>query len=289
MRWPDEPPSRRLAIGIDVGGSGIKAAVVDVESGELVTRRVRVGTPQPATPQRVIAAMRELVGKLTRALPLDPGVPVGVGIPGVTIDGVVWTAANIDAGWVGFDAAGAVTKALGRPATVVNDADAAGLAEVHLGAGRGRRGTVLVLTLGTGIGSALFRNGQLVPNTEFGHIEVRGKDGEQRASAAVRTRRRLSWEKWAAEVDEYLHRIDGLVWPDLVILGGGVSKDADRFIPRLTIRPPVVAAQLRNEAGIVGAAMLAAEMVSQDLAAGGTFGGAAEAGATEPKPAPRAD
>ncbi len=253
-------PAPPLAIGIDVGGSGIKAAVVDVARGELVSERVRVRTPRPATPQRVIEAMHGLVVKLAKAVQLDPTTAVGVGIPGVTIDGIVHTAANIDGAWVGFDAAAAIAAALERRTAVVNDADAAGVAEMRFGAGRGHAGTVLIATLGTGIGTALFRNGLLVPNTEFGHLEVRGKDAEQRASAAVRTRRGLSWEKWAVELDEFLHRMDALVWPDLIILGGGVSKDGERFIPRLTVRPPVVAARLRNEAGIVGAAMIAAAM-----------------------------
>jgi polyphosphate glucokinase len=257
---PSDRPSRRLAIGIDVGGSGIKAALVDVESGGLASERVRVRTPQPATPGRVIESMRELVDTLSASQPVNAALAVGVGVPGVTDHGIVRTAANIDDAWVGFDAGGAIAAALQRRTAVVNDADAAGVAEMQFGAGRGRQGTVLIVTLGTGIGSALFRDGRLIPNTEFGHIEMRGKDAEQRASAAVRTRRRLTWDKWAAEVNEFLNRMDRLLWPDLVIVGGGVSKEGDKFIPRLAVRPPVVAAQLRNEAGIVGAAMLAAAM-----------------------------
>lgn len=249
----------RLAIGVDIGGSGIKAAIVDVATGELRGERVRLKTPQPSTPERCIAMVRQIVQTITAGMDLDPAAPIGVGIPGVTIDGIVLTATNIHHDWLGFDASRAVGKALGRPGFIVNDADAAGLAEMRFGAGRGRAGTVLVVTLGTGVGTALFRNGALVPNTELGHIEVRGKDAEQRASAAARTRRRLSWEKWAGEVDEFLARVDRLVWPDLIIIGGGVSKEAGRFIPRLTVRPPVVAAELRNEAGIVGAALVAAE------------------------------
>ncbi len=167
------------------------------------------------------------------------------------------TAANIDPSWIGFAAEVALAAALGRSVSIVNDADAAGLAEMRFGAGRGRAGTVLLLTLGTGIGSALFVEGRLVPNTEFGHIEIRGKDAEQRAAASVRTRRKLSWDRWAAELNEYLNRIDRLVWPDLIILGGGVSKEAPRYLPRLTLRPPIEPAQLLNNAGIVGAAMIA--------------------------------
>ncbi len=248
-----------LAIGIDFGGSGIKAAVVDVDTGELRSERLRTKTPQPSTPDRCIAAMRELLDRLGAQAHIDPVVPVGLGVPGVIIDGIVLTATNIHSDWLGFDAATAVSRALNRPATAVNDADAAGLAEMRFGAGRGSTGTVFVVTLGTGVGTALFRNDALVPNMELGHIEIRGKDAEIRASSAARTRRKLSWEKWAADVNEYLRRIDMLMWPDLIIVGGGISKDADKFLPRFTLRPPVVAAKLRNEAGIVGAAIVGAE------------------------------
>ncbi len=255
--------SGRLAIGIDVGGSGIKGAAVDVETGELRSRRFRVKTPQPSTPARCIETIREIVARIAKEVPIDPATPVGVGIPGVAIDGIVLTAANIDSGWLGYEAADGLSQALGRRTSIINDADAAGIAEMQFGVGRGRQGTVLLVTLGTGIGSALFRNGELVPNTELGHIEVRGKDAEHRASSAARTERKLSWEKWASEVDEFLHRVDMLVWPDLIIVGGGISKDADKFVPLFTVRPPVVAAQLRNEAGIVGAALVGAGLVSR--------------------------
>jgi polyphosphate glucokinase len=259
------PAVGRLAIGIDIGGSGIKAAAVDVETGELCGERLRVKTPQPATPARCIEEMRKLVEQIATAVDLDPAAPVGVGVPGVAIDGIILTATNIDDEWLGFDAGDAVSRTLGRRAAIVNDADAAGLAELRFGAGRGRQGTVLVVTLGTGVGTALFRNGDLVPNTELGHIEVRGKDAEHRAASAARTRRKLSWQKWASEVDEYLHRVDMLVWPDLIIVGGGVSKDGDKFIPLLTVRPPVVAALLRNEAGIVGAALVGAGLAQREV------------------------
>lgn len=248
----------RLAIGIDVGGSGVKGAAVDVETGELRSPRLRFRTPEPSTPGRVIEVMREIVGRIAESVAIDPQTPVGVGVPAVAIDGIVLTATNIDEEWLGFDAGSAIAAELGRRAAIVNDADAAGLAEMRFGAGRGRQGTVLVVTLGTGVGSALFRNGDLIPNTELGHIEVRGKDAEHRAASAARTRRKLSWQKWASEVDEFLHRVDMLVWPDLIIVGGGVSKDAERFVPLFTVRPTVVAAQLRNEAGIVGAALVGA-------------------------------
>lgn len=241
------------AIGVDIGGSGIKAAVVDVRSGALMGARVRVPTPQPATPQAVLGAAAELVEAL------GPGLPVGVGVPGVVLSGVVMSAANIDSSWVGFDVRGALGAHFGLCA-VLNDADAAGLAEMRFGAAAGHPGVVLMLTLGTGIGSALFVGGRLVPNTEFGHIEIRGKDGERRASAGARERRRLSYKAWAPLLEEYLRRVDALVWPDLIILGGGISKRADRFLGLIEVRPPVMPAALRNEAGIVGAAVRAAQL-----------------------------
>ncbi|HVA88094.1 MAG TPA: ROK family protein [Candidatus Saccharimonadales bacterium] len=247
------------AIGVDLGGSGIKAALVDTERGLLLTERIRVKTPRPARPSAVIAQMTSIVDRSARGDGVDRGVPVGVGIPSVVIDGVTVTAANIDEEWVGLQADRALTEGLGRRTEIINDADAAGLAEMRFGAGAGRRGTVLLLTLGTGIGSALFLDGRLVPNLELGHIEIRGRDGEARASAAARIRRNLSWERWALDLDEYLHRVDRLVWPDLIIIGGGISKQAPRFIDRLTVRPPVLPAQLQNNAGIVGAAMIAVE------------------------------
>ncbi len=254
----ERPEDRRIAIGVDVGGSGVKVAAVDVASGELVGERRRVATPNPSTPAAVVKVIAKLVARLTKEAGA-PDAPVGVGIPSVVIDGVTKSAANIDPGWVDFDAGAALTKAVGRRVIALNDADAAGLAEMRFGAGRGVGGTVFVLTLGTGLGSALFSDGRLVPNTELGHMEIRGRDAERRSAAAARLRRGLSWKAWAGDLDEHLHAIDKLFWPNLIILGGGVSKNADRFIPLLTVRPPVVPAQLRNDAGIVGAAMAAAE------------------------------
>ena len=240
-------------IGIDVGGTGIKAAEVDTAEGVLLTPRSRVLTPHPATPDAVATAAAALIEPLGREL------PVGIGFPAAVRDGTTLTAANVDEGWIGMHAQALFGGALGRPVVVLNDADAAGLAEVRFGAGRGVAGVVLLLTLGTGIGSALFVDGRLVPNTELGHLELRGKDAEQRASASVRDEKRLSWKAWAARLDEYLTMVERLFYHDLIILGGGVSKDADRFLPLLTLRARVVAAALRNEAGIVGAALLAAE------------------------------
>jgi polyphosphate glucokinase len=249
----------RIAIGVDVGGSGIKAAAVDLENGEFVTTRLRVATPVPSTPENVIATIERLVKRMLKDPDVPPDPPIGVGIPTVIIDGVSRLASNIDAGWIGYDVAGAMAKAFKRPVTVLNDADAAGLAEMRFGAGRGKSGTVVVLTLGTGVGSGLFRDGVLVPNTEFGQMEIRGRAAEKRSAAAARTKRGLSWKAWAADLDEHIDRIDQLIWPHLIILGGGVSKRSDKFIPRLTSRVPVIPAELLNDAGIVGAAMAAAE------------------------------
>jgi polyphosphate glucokinase len=254
------PGAPTLAIGVDIGGSGIKVGVVDVAKGELVAPRLRVATPAPSTPSVVVRAIGRTV---TRAIKAAGGVPadtpVGVGVPCVVIDGVTKTAANIDPGWVDFAARQALQSALRRPVTVLNDADAAGLAEMRFGAGAGEPGVVIVLTLGTGVGSGLFDDGVLVPNTELGHMEIRGRDAERRSAAAARIRRGLSWKAWAMDLDEHIAAIDKLFWPNLIILGGGVSKGPERFIPRLTARPRVVPARLRNDAGIVGAAMAAIE------------------------------
>jgi polyphosphate glucokinase len=251
--------SPRLAIGVDVGGSGIKTAVVDIDTGQLVSERLRVPTPSPSTPEAVIASIGRLVKRLAKAGALDAGMPVGVGLPGVTIGGQIKTAANIDAGWVDFPVVERLGKVLGRAVAIVNDADAAGIAEMRFGMGKDQPGVVIFLTLGTGVGSGVFVDGKLVPNTEFGQMEIQGRPAERRSAAAARTRRGLSWKAWAMDLDEHLHAIDALMWPNLFILGGGVSKNADRFIPRLTQRIPVVPAQLRNDAGIIGAAIVAAE------------------------------
>ena len=240
------------AIGIDVGGSGIKAAVVDLAAGDFAGERVRIDTPQPATPDAVVAAVRDLIAPFPRDL------PVGVGFPSPVVDGVTTTAAHVDSGWVGAPACDLFARGLGRPVTVLNDADAAGVAEARFGAARGRAGVVILLTLGTGIGSALLNDGVLVPNTELGHLQVRGRDAEHLAASAVREREGLSWGEWAARLSEVIGVVDSLFWPDLVLLGGGVSRKADKFIPLLDVRPPVMAASLRNRAGIVGAAAIAA-------------------------------
>ena len=251
--------SGRIAIGVDVGGSGIKVAIVDVEVGRFRSERIRVATPSPSTPEAVTASISRLVKRLAKEGGLGPSTPVGVGLPGVTMDGRLKTAANIDPSWVEFPIVERLTRSLGRPVAIVNDADAAGIAEMRFGVGRYQPGTVIFLTLGTGVGSGVFIDGKLVPNTEFGQMEIRGRPAERRSAAASRTRRGLSWKAWAMDLDEHLHAIDQLMWPKLMILGGGVSKNADKFVPQLTVRVPIVPAQLRNDAGIIGAAIVAAE------------------------------
>ncbi len=249
----------RIAIGIDVGGSGIKAAVVDVDSGRFRSERLRVVTPIPSTPDAVTNSIARLVRRLVKSGGLAPSVPVGLGLPGVAIGGVLKSAANIDPLWIDFPVVERLERLLKRPVSIINDADAAGIAEMRFGVGKGQPGVVVFLTLGTGVGSGVFNDGVLVPNTEFGQMEIRGRAAEKRSAAAARVRRGLSWKAWAADLDEHLDRIHQLTWPNLIILGGGVSKSADKFIPRLTVRCTVVAALLRNDAGIVGAAIIAAE------------------------------
>jgi polyphosphate glucokinase len=251
---------RRVGIGVDVGGSGIKAAAVDLDTGELLSPRHRVPTPQPSAPAAVIASIARLIKKIQAEVRIDEQVPVGVGFPAVVIDGVTKSAANVDPGWLDFDADTALERVLRRPVHLVNDADAAGVAEMRFGAGVGHAGTVLLITLGTGTGSALFYDGMLVPNLELGHMEIRGRDAERRSAAAARLKRGISWKAWAMDVDEHLLAIEKLFSPKLFIIGGGVSKRSERFIPRLTVRAAVVPAKLLNDAGIVGAAMAAAEM-----------------------------
>ena len=256
---PIDPGARRIGIGVDVGGSGIKVAAVDLDSGQLISPRHRVPTPQPSAPAAVIASIARLVRKISTEVILAPHVAVGVGFPAVVIDGVTKSAANVDPGWVDFDADAAMERVLRRPVHIVNDADAAGVAEMRFGAGVGQRGTVFLITLGTGTGSALFYNGMLVPNLELGHMEIRGRDAERRSAASARIRRGLSWKAWAADLDEHLLAIERLFSPRMFIIGGGVSKRSERFIPRLTVRAVVVPAKLLNDAGIVGAAMASAE------------------------------
>jgi polyphosphate glucokinase len=254
---PAEGAAPVLAMGIDIGGSGIKGAAVDLASGAFATPRHRIPTPQPAAPVSVLPAVRHL----TDLIDADAGgvrLPVGITFPAPIIDGRTMMAANVDQDWVGYPARTALSNAVGSPVALLNDADAAGIAEMRFGAGRGEKGTVIVFTLGTGVGSALFFDGRLVPNIELGHLEIRGKDAERRSSAAQRTTRQLSWADWAALLDEHLRAVERLFWPDLMVLGGGVSKNAAKFVPMLTVRCRVVAAELKGDAGIVGAALVAA-------------------------------
>jgi polyphosphate glucokinase len=240
-------------LGIDIGGSGIKAAPVDVTTGKLLADRQKVETPRPALPNPVAVVVKQL----TTAFSWSG--PIGITFPGVVTDGVTRTAANLDPAWIGLDAASLFSQATGDQVRVLNDADAAGLAEMKFGAGVGQKGTVLMLTFGTGIGSALFTEGILVPNTEFGHLEIRGQDAEKLASERAKELHDLSWGKWAGRVDEYLHHIEALLSPSLIIVGGGISKQSEKWVPRLTgIRARIVPAALLNDAGIVGAAMACA-------------------------------
>jgi polyphosphate glucokinase len=244
--------SPHALLGVDIGGTGIKGAPVDVGTGVLLAERVRILTPQPATPGAVADVVAEVVDRF------DVDGPVGCAFPAVVRHGVTMTAANVDDAWIGCDADALLSERLGREVHLVNDADAAGLAEMRFGAGRGHEGVVLVLTLGTGIGSALFVGGRLVPNTELGHVELRGHDAEDLASERARIEADLSWKAYAEVLDEFLAVMELLVSPDLVVLGGGGSKKADRFLPLLRRSCPVVPAELRNQAGIIGAALVAA-------------------------------
>jgi polyphosphate glucokinase len=236
-------------LGIDIGGSGIKGAPVNLETGELAQPRLRIPTPQPAKP----APMAEVVAEIARHF--DWHGPIGCGFPASLHKGVALTAANVHKKWVGTDAARLFSEATGCPAVVINDADAAGLAEMQFGAGRGRMGTLVLVTIGTGLGTALFNDGVLFPNTDLGHIEMNGGDAELQASDAARQRLKLSWKKWARNFNHYLLAMEHLFWPDLFIIGGGTSKKFDEFKPYLTVQAEVVPAQLLNEAGIVGAAL----------------------------------
>jgi polyphosphate glucokinase len=243
------------AFGIDIGGSGIKGALVDTATGALLTPRRRILTPQPSSPGAVAAVVADMVADA------DWTGPVGATFPAVIQHGVARSAANVDKSWIGTDVDACFTKAM--PALndvfVLNDADAAGIAEARFGAARGVQGVVILLTFGTGIGSALLMNGTLVPNTELGHLELDGYDAEKRAAASVREEENLSYKKWAQRVNDYMRHVERLFTPDLFVVGGGVSKDADKWVPLLELRTPVRPAELLNNAGIVGAAIAAME------------------------------
>jgi polyphosphate glucokinase len=238
-------------LGIDVGGSGIKGAPVDTDTGKLLAERYRIKTPKEAEPEPVA----ETVAAITRHFQWEG--PVGIGFPAPIKAGVAMMAANISPKWVGMNADELFTKITDCDCTLINDADAAGLAEMKFGAGSGQPGTVIMITLGTGIGTAIFHRGRLLPNTEFGHMQMKGVDIEHRASDAARQREELSWKKYAKRLNKFLLQMEKLFWPDLFIIGGGISKESDKYIPLLTVEAPVVTAQFLNEAGIVGAALAA--------------------------------
>ncbi|OBA59143.1 polyphosphate glucokinase [Mycobacterium sp. 1100029.7] len=242
-------PQRR-GFGIDVGGSGIKGGIVDLDTGLLIGDRVKMLTPQPATPAAVARTIAAVVNEFGWTGPL------GVTYPGVVTNGIVQTAANVDRTWIGTNARDMISANLdGQRVTVLNDADAAGLAEERYGAGKNNSGLVVLLTFGTGIGSAVIHNGKLIPNTEFGHLEVRGKEAEKRAASSIKEKKNWSYKRWTKEVTRVLVAVENAIWPDLIIVGGGISRKADQWVPLLKNRTPVVAAALLNTAGIVGAAM----------------------------------
>lgn len=246
-------------LGIDIGGSGIKGALVDTKSGNLNSDRLRVKTPIPATPEAVVSKIKSLIKKFGYEG------PIGVGFPAIVLDGIVLSAANVDDDWIGYPGQDRIAATTGCPVVLLNDADVAGIAEMTYGAGRDMNGVVMILTLGTGIGSAVFVDGHLVPNTELGHLYLKGQDNdaEDYASDRIRSDEKLSWEKWARRLDIYLQHLELLFSPNLFILGGGVSKKHAKYVPYLTVKTKVVAAQLRNEAGIVGAALAAERRLSK--------------------------
>ena len=254
------PAAHRRAIGVDFGGTGTKGGIVDLDTGELVGTRFRIPTPQPATPEAVAETVAQIVEELqARPDAPAPDSPVGIAFPAIIKNGVALSAANIDKSWIGTDVDSLMTRRLGRPVEALNDADAAGLSEAVYGAGRSVGGLVIVLTLGTGIGSALVQDGRLVPNAELGHLEIDGYDAETRAASSVKDREGLSYSEWAKRLQRYYERLEALLWPDLIVVGGGVSRKADKFLPLLKLKSEIVPAKLLNTAGIVGAAWLAGD------------------------------
>lgn len=236
-------------LGIDIGGSGIKGAPVNTDTGELLADRYRLKTPSPAKPQPVA----EIVAKIADHFNWKGG--LGIGYPGVVRKGVTLTAANVHKDWIGLNAAKSIKKVTGRKTCIINDADAAGLAEMAFGAGKNRQGVVLLITIGTGLGTALFTDGYLLPNSELGHLEMDGFEAEWFASDAARKRENLSWKKWGHRFDQYLQVMEKLFWPDMIILGGGISKKHEEFLPYISVQAEVVPAKMLNEAGIIGAAI----------------------------------
>ena len=251
------PSHPTASLGIDIGGSGIKGAPVDLEVGALVSDRLRIDTPNPSTPEAVADVIAQIVDHFKDVV--GPTAPIGVTIPGVVMHGVVKTAANIDKGWIDCPMEDMLEARLGRDIVVVNDADAAGVGELHYGAAKGQQGLVILTTLGTGIGSAVLHDGVLVPNSEYGHLEVDGHDAESKAAASIRKLEDLSWADYSARLSRYYQALESVTWPDLIVIGGGVSRKPEKFLPRIECRTPLVAATLANEAGIIGAAKLAAD------------------------------
>jgi polyphosphate glucokinase len=259
----DDAVVSRPVLGIDIGGSGIKGAPVDLGTGELLTKRLRIETPAESTPPNVAAVVAKIVDNFADRI--GDG-PIGVTIPAVVTHGRTRSAANIDKAWIDCPAEQVFEDVLGRDVYLVNDADAAGVAEVHYGAAKGHPGLVLVTTLGTGIGSAIVHRGVLVPNSELGHLEIDGYDAEKRAASSVKDKEGLSYEEWAKRLQRYYEVVEALLWPDLIVVGGGVSKDSDKFLHLLRLKTEIVPAKLRNSAGIVGAAWLAADrLVNPDV------------------------
>jgi len=237
-------------LGIDIGGSGVKGAIVDTKKGELISDRFRVPTPQPSTP----GAVADVIKEITEHFKWEG--PVGIGYPGVIQHGIARTAHNVDDSWIDQDLNRLFSETTGCKVHVVNDADAAGMAEMKFGEGKGFKGVVILVTVGTGLGTVMFTDGKLVPNLELGHIILKGDDAELYASDAARKEQELEWTEWAGRFNEYLKRLEALVWPDKIIIGGGISKKEDKFLPYLTTKAPVVPAKLLNEAGIIGAALV---------------------------------
>ncbi len=256
-----------VALGIDVGGTGVKAAMVDLASAELVTARVREQTPQPSKPEAVIETIAAVVDRVLEEYGPVDDLAVGCGLPGAIKYGYMKTAANLDKGWVDFDATSAISARLGRDVHVINDADAAGMAELAYGEAKGCEGTTILLTIGTGIGSALISEGRLVPNTEFGHLLMHDQASETLVSGASRERRGLKWKEWAAEFNEYLAMLEFFLWPDRIILGGGVSKRSDKYWDHLKTNADLVKARYLNTSGIIGAAYAAGLAAHTEAAA----------------------
>lgn len=248
-----------IVLGIDIGGSGIKGAPVDLETGDFAGERLRIDTPAKSTPENVADVVAQIVDHFADQI---GDAPIGLTVPAPVVHGHIPMIANLHKDWKGLEAEKFFAERLGRPITVVNDADAAGVAEVHHGAAKGVKGLVILTTLGTGIGSAIINNGVLIPNSEFGHLEIDGFDAESRAASSIKDKEGLSYKEWATKrLQRYYEVVEALMWPDLFVVGGGVSKDHEKFIPLLKLRTPMIPAALRNKAGIIGAASLAQQRV----------------------------